>query len=204
MPGLQEGALAAAEGAAGLAHREHPAGPVQQRALVAQLGLDVDRLVAVHRIHDRGQVEPLRVGAREAGVAVGAPLHGGSNAVAVADEDVVAHADLVAVVDDRRARHRQQHAVHELDAVLVVVHERREAAPDAQVDARLHVGRVGRVHVVAFAVGHHLQGQLVVVAQEDRPLAAFGDVRRLLQRFRRSGRRSSCAMAMYMRGISGK
>ena len=37
-----------------------------------------------------------------------------------------------------------------------------------------------RVHVVALLAGHHLERQLVVVAQEDRPLAAVRDVRRLL------------------------
>ena len=35
------------------------------------------------------------------------------------------------------------------------------------------------VHVVALLVGHHLEGELVVVAQEDPPLAAVGDRRGL-------------------------
>ena len=43
------------------------------------------------------------------------------------------------------------------------------------------IARVGAVHVVALLVGHHLQGELVVVAQEQRPLAVRGDLRRLLQ-----------------------
>ena len=62
----------------------------------------------------------------------------------------------------------------------VVLHQRREAAADAEVDARARVGGVHPVHVVALAAGHHLERELVVVAQEDRPLAARGDVRRLL------------------------
>ena len=37
------------------------------------------------------------------------------------------------------------------------------------------------VHVVALVVGDHLEGELVVVAQEDAPLAAVGDVGRLGQ-----------------------
>ncbi len=126
-----------------------------------------------------GQVQALRVGARKAGVAVGAPLHGRAHAVAVAHEHVVAHADLVAVVDDGRARHRQQHAVHELHAVHVVFHQRRQAPANAQVDARAHVGRIHGVHVVALLAGHHLERELVVVAQEDGPLAALGNVGRL-------------------------
>ena len=52
---------------------------------------------------------------------------------------------------------------------------------DAEVDARAPVGRVEVPEIVAFAVGDHLERQLVVVAQEDRPLAVRRDVRRLSQ-----------------------
>ena len=45
----------------------------------------------------------------------------------------------------------------------------------------LRIGGVRLVHVVALFVGHHLERQLVVVAQEQRPLAGLGDVRRLVQ-----------------------
>ena len=44
---------------------------------------------------------------------------------------------------------------------------------------RAPVGGVGLPQIVALAIGHHLERQLVVVAQEDRPLAVVGDVRRL-------------------------
>ena len=56
-----------------------------------------------------------------------------------------------------------------------------QAPADAQVDAGLRVLGVHPVHVVALLVRHHLQRQLVVVAQEEHPLAALGDGRRLLQ-----------------------
>ena len=39
------------------------------------------------------------------------------------------------------------------------------------------------VHVVALLVGHHLERELVVVAQEHRPLAVLGNVGRLTQDF---------------------
>ena len=52
---------------------------------------------------------------------------------------------------------------------------------DAEVDARLRVVRVHAVHVVALLVRHHLERQLVVVAQEDGPLRGLGDRRRLGQ-----------------------
>ncbi len=120
-----------------------------------------------------------RIGAREPAAAVGGPLHGRAHAVAVAEINVVAHADLVAVIDDGRSREREQQAVHQFDAAAVIVHEGRQAAPDSDVDAHLRIGAVGQVHVVPLFVGDHLQGQLVVVAQEQAPLARLRNLRRL-------------------------
>jgi hypothetical protein len=171
--------------AAGAEHRlllagcDHLLHPVQQRARVAELRLHVHRLVAVHRIHQRGQVELGEVGAREPAVAVGGPLHGGAHAVAVAQVDVVAHPDLVAVVHDGAAREAEQEAVEELGEAPVVLEEREQAARDADVALHARVLGVLRVHVVALLVGDHLEGQLVVVAQEDAPLGAVGDRRGL-------------------------
>ena len=64
--------------------------------------------------------------------------------------------------------------VQQLDAPAVVAEQRRQPAADAEVDARLRVVGVDPVHVVALLVGHHLERQLVVVAQEERPLAVSG------------------------------
>ena len=122
--GADELDAAAAEHRVLPAQRDHALHPLQQRRRRALLRLDVDRLVAVDRVHDDGEVEPGRIGAREAGIAVAAPLHRRAHAVAIAEVDVVAHADLVAVVDDRRPRHREQQAVHQLDA-------RRGCSPSA-------------------------------------------------------------------------
>ena len=181
LAGVQEAQAAAAEGRVSLAQRDDALHPPQQRLRVGLLGGHVDGLVVVLGVRDHGQVEALPVGRREAGVAVGGPLHGRAHAVAVAQVDVVAHADLVAVVDDRGARQREEQPVHELQAAAVVAQQRRQPAADAQVDARLRVGRVDAVHVVALLVGDHLERQLVVVAQEERPLGVLGQVRRLGQ-----------------------
>ena len=94
--GTDEGQRAAAEHLAGLAHRDQPLGPAQQRSDVARLRLHVHGFVAVDRVHDGGQEQPRRVAAREAAIAVRRPLHRGAHAVAVAQIDVVAHPDLVA------------------------------------------------------------------------------------------------------------
>ena len=88
-----------------LPQRDEAAHPVEERRRLALLGLDVDRLIAEHRVDDGRRVEPVEVGAGETGVAVAGPLHRGPHAVAVAQIDVVAHADLVAVIDHRRAGH---------------------------------------------------------------------------------------------------
>jgi hypothetical protein len=177
--GTQEAQRAAAEGLGRGAHAEHPPHPVQERMRVARARLDVDRAEAVERVLDRRQDQALRVGLREAAVAVGGPLHRRAHAVAVAEEDVVAHADLVAVIDHGRAGHGEQERVHQLDPAPVALQERREAAADAEIDPRAAVGGVEVPEIVALGIGHHLERQLVVVAQEDRPLAVRRDLRRL-------------------------
>ncbi|MNH04743.1 hypothetical protein D3C79_640490 [compost metagenome] len=77
---------------------------------VMGLGFDIDRSKAIQRVHDRRQHQARRVGAGEPAVAVDRPLHGGAHAVAVAQVDVVTHTDFIAVVQGRRAGHRQQQA----------------------------------------------------------------------------------------------
>ena len=72
-------------------------------------------------------------------------------------------------------------ALQQLDAAAAVLDERREAPADADVEPHLRIGGVHRVHVVALFVGDHLERQLVVVAQEERPLAVVGDVGRLVE-----------------------
>ncbi len=170
-----------AEGAVTLAQQHEPLHPPEQRAGVLLLRLDVDRFIMVLGIDDHRQKQLLRVGAGEAGVAVGAPLHGRAHAVTVAEIDVVAHADFVAVIDYRRPRQREQEAVQKLHAPAVVAEQGRQAAPDAQVDPGPWIVGVDLIHVIAVFVRDHLQGQLVMIAQEHGPLAGLGDRRRLLQ-----------------------
>ena len=148
---------------------------------VVLLGLDVDRLVVVLGIDDDGEVEALGIRSRKARVAVGAPLHRRANSIAVAEVEVVAHPDLVAVVEHRRPREGEEQRVHQLHAAAVVAEQRRQPAANAQVDARLRIVGVDAVHVVALLVGHHLERELVVVAQEEPPLAGLRDGRGLLQ-----------------------
>ena len=158
---------------------DEPLHPPQQRPGAGLLRFDVDLLVVIFRIDDGGQEELLWIRFGEAGVSVGAPLHRRPHAIAVAEVDVVAHPDLVAVIDDRRSGKGEEQAIHQVDAGPVVLHQRRETPPDPQVDAGLLVGGVGPPHVVAVLIGDHLQRQLVVVAEKQRPLAVLRDLRRL-------------------------
>ena len=57
--------------------------------------------------------------------------------------------------------------------------QRGQPAADAGVAAHGRIGGVLLVHLVALGVGDHLEGQLVVVAQEEAPLAAVGQLRGL-------------------------
>jgi len=80
---------AACQGRVAAPQPDDPLHPPQERRWIRRLGGDVDRLEVVLGVDDEGQVEALAVRLREAGVAVGAPLHGGPHGVAVAQEVVV-------------------------------------------------------------------------------------------------------------------
>ena len=67
---VQELQAAAPHRAQLLAQRDHPLHPPQQRVRIVLLRLDVDRFVVVLGVDIHRQVEPLRIGARESGVAV--------------------------------------------------------------------------------------------------------------------------------------
>ena len=53
------------------------------------------------RVDDDRQIEPLRVGPGEPSVSIRAPLHRRAHAVSVAEVEIIAHADLIAVIDHR-------------------------------------------------------------------------------------------------------
>src|SRR5262249_40611075 len=104
--------------------------------------------------------------AGEPAIAIRRPLHWRAYAVAVAEIDVVAHADLVAIIDDRRPWKRHQERIHELDLAPIIVHQGGQTPPDAEIDAGAGVRRIGRPQVIALDVGHHLERELVVIAQK--------------------------------------
>ena len=200
----QHAVVAEAEDRVLLAQLDEAAQPAQERGRQAQLRLDVDRLEAVDGVHQRRQVELGEVGAREAAVPVAGPLHRRPDAVAVAEVDVVAHGDLVSVVEDGRTGEREEDRVHQLDLVAAAVEERREPAADAEVELHPRVLGVLLVHVVALLVGDHLERQLVVVAEEEAPLRVVAGSAAVRSRISIIGRASSRRSDMNIRGITGK
>jgi hypothetical protein len=169
------------EGAEILPHGNDAARPPKQRGKILLLVLDVDRLVMIFGIDRDRQVELLRIRFRETGIAIRAPLHRGAAAIAIAKVEIIAHPDFVAVIQDRRARHREEEDVEQLDFAPAVGQERGKTAANAEVDPRSRIVRVNAPHVVALFIGHHLERELVMIAQEHRPLAILRDWRRLIE-----------------------
>ena len=95
-----------------LALGENALHPPQQRTACVLLRFNVERLVLILGIDNHRQVQLLGIGARESSVAIRGPLHRRAHAVAIAKVEIVAHADLVAVIDDRRAWQRQEQRIH--------------------------------------------------------------------------------------------
>ena len=175
--GCQRLVGAEAEDGVLLAQRDEAAQPAQQRRRRAQLGLDVDRLVAVDRVHERRRVELREVGAarsRRCGrrsTASGCGRRRGRRGRRCRPSR-----------SRRRSRGPGEPGSENRIACSSSISSRpssssgasRRRMPDVELHAR--VLRVLRVHVVALLVGDHLERQLVVVAQEQAPLAVVGDV----------------------------
>ena len=148
---------AAREGFEIFPHRDDAAHPPEERGQILLLIFDVSRFVMILGIDDDGQMELLWIGLRKASVAIGAPLHRRSAAVAIAEINVVAHADLVAVINDRRAGHRHEHGVEQFHFAPAVGEQRSEPATNAEVDARMRIVGINAPHVIALLVRHHFQ-----------------------------------------------
>src|SRR5258708_39305871 len=101
--------------------------------LSAFWGYHVPRLVAINGVENRRRIETFRIGGRKASIPAAAPLHWGSYSAAISQVDVVAHADLIPVIDDRGAGQRHQHAIHQIDSPSLVVKQGSPASPDTEV-----------------------------------------------------------------------
>src|SRR3989475_12489456 len=109
--GVEELDRAPPEGAAALPHRDELLHRVEQRGRLLGLRLHVDRLVAVDGVGDDRQAKRALTGGRETGAWGPCPLHGGAHAVPGAQMEVLAPAALLAGVEDRSSRQREEPAV---------------------------------------------------------------------------------------------
>ncbi len=73
--------------------------------------------------------------------------------------------------------------MHELDLAPAVFHQRGEPASDPEIEPHTRVLGIFGVHVVAFFASDHLEGQLVVVAEKQCPLARRRNLRHLAYDF---------------------
>src|SRR5438105_15454061 len=119
---------------------------------MAPLDRRVDVLVAIGTAADHRQARLLAV--CKAALRLVRPLHRRARAVALRQAEIVAHADLVAVADDRRPRQGEQQAVGEFEPPLIAVEHRREAAADAAVvELHLLLWSKGGEHNLPFFLG---------------------------------------------------
>src|SRR5438128_10518168 len=101
----------------------------------------------------------------------------------IAKVDVISHSELVSVIYDRRPWHGHQQSIQQFDLPSVVVHQRSQTPPKAQIDPHFHVEGVLVVHERAVNISHHLQRKLIMVTKKKAPLAVVGYCRSLLQDF---------------------
>src|SRR5215831_19647912 len=105
----------------------------------AFLRQDVHSLVSVDRVEDGGRVQSFRVCIRKTTVPTAAPLHWSSYPVAVSKINIIAHADLVSVVDDGSSGQGHQHSIHQFDSAAIVVEQRSQTPSDAEIQAHCFV-----------------------------------------------------------------
>ncbi len=174
---LEDGELAPAElGALAVAAHEQR-DERHQRVGVAPLGLDVDELGRVAALDDRrGELVGRR--GREAAVLGRRPLHRRAHGHPAGDVEVLPHADLLAVEQHRRAGQREQQAVdHAHPARVAAEHRGQAPAQAAAVHLHVLVGAEGGEDLLPLVVAQLVEGELVVVADERRPLAVGRDRR---------------------------
>src|SRR5207244_1342576 len=109
--GLQKLNRSTAKSARTLAERQGLLHPPPERVWIMLLRFDIDRFVMVFRVENDRQIKRVRIGARETGIFVRTPLHGRTHAIAVTEEDIVSHADFIAIIQNRSAREGEEQQV---------------------------------------------------------------------------------------------
>src|SRR5262249_26620280 len=114
-----------------LAHPDPSLGPVQYGFWITTLLRDVHLFVTEDLVVDDRAHRPLC--ARETASGLVRPLHRRASAFALLHREIVAHADLVAVLHHRSPGQREQQAERELESASVVLQHRGEPAADTAI-----------------------------------------------------------------------
>ena len=144
-----------------------------QRVGVAPLVADI-HVVGPVATRSGSLDQPSRRGGREAARRARRPLHGRAHGHPTRGVEVLAHPDLLAVVQRGGAGEREEQAVDHPDAPRVTVdHGWEPTLQTPVVDLHRGLGTEGGEDLCAFPVCQLVERQLVVVADESRPLGGL-------------------------------
>src|SRR5688572_22897652 len=90
----------ASERLVAFAHRNEALHPPENRVWVILLRFHVERFVMGFGVNDDRKIQAMRARLGKTGVAVTAPLHWCTDGVAIAEVNIVAHADFIAVIEN--------------------------------------------------------------------------------------------------------
>src|SRR5438034_8661764 len=122
-------------------------------------------LIAVGSIIDSRQDRLVRF--RESRMRFRRPLHWRAGAIALGQLEIIPHADLVAITNDRRSGQCEHQTVGELDAAPVPVEHGREPASNAAlIELHLLLGSKAFEHALALLLNQAAGTALAVLAQE--------------------------------------
>src|SRR5262249_8782049 len=114
---------------------DHAPHPVQETRWICNLRFHIDTVEAIDRILNEGQEELGRINLAEAAIAIRRPLHGRADPIAIAEVDIVAHPDFVAIIDYGRPRHREKQRIEKFDLTAVILEQGSQSAPNAEIEA---------------------------------------------------------------------
>src|SRR5207249_12077060 len=95
----------------GFAHRNDTADAPGQRGEIFLLVFNVDSLVVIFWVDRDRKIKLLRISSGRSGIASWTPLHRRAATITIAKIEIVPHANLISVIDDGGAGHREEQRV---------------------------------------------------------------------------------------------
>src|SRR5262249_45125207 len=85
--------------------------PAQQRIVCTSLNVNIDYSIAIHWIKDNRRNQLFLCSLRESGVSLSIPLHRGAQTMPILKPNVIAHSDLVSVIQHGAPRQGEDEAM---------------------------------------------------------------------------------------------